>query len=154
MDGRSILPLLLSAQPPATNAVEVPTKRGAWNTAPLPLLQATHAQLVQELGEDLEAGQRRYLQQWRDAVFIEYYYNADNDKCAAMFSASVVLAECLHARCMVMMTVCVGSGASRTAPILPCHGPQVVTTRAQTSITIVPAGEARSAPPHATRPSP
>lgn len=55
-DGKSLVPLLVSGE---DETVSVPTLKH-----------------LKQLGDVA-----KYKDGWRDAVFIEYYYNADNDKC-------------------------------------------------------------------------
>ena len=58
MDGKSLLPLLVPSVPAE---------------AEMPASTAAH---LAALGDA-----REYAAGWREAAFIEYYYNADNDKC-------------------------------------------------------------------------
>lgn len=59
MDGKSLVPLLV--------------------TEPTNALDSTRTHLAQLLGDTGDA--TRYLAAWRNSVFFEYYYNADNVKC-------------------------------------------------------------------------
>ena len=65
MDGKSIVPLLMAAESSLQQQQPVSTV--------YPLLASTRQHLA-ELGES-------HVAKWRQAAFIEYYFNADNDKC-------------------------------------------------------------------------